>query len=97
MKKSILILFVLCTVTIFSQTNAEKKIMSDVNEAIVFLESAQITRKKTVSIKKGTTLLRFLKLSPFIDGKSIQVKTSNEVEIQAVNFEKNYFKNKLKV
>ena len=96
MKKSILILFVLCTVTIFSQTNAEKKIISDVNEAIVFLESAQITRKKTVSIKKGTTLLRFVKLSPFIDSKSIQVKTSNDVEIQAVNFEKNYLKKQTK-
>ena len=96
MKNSILILFVLSALATFSQTNTEKKITSEVNEAIVFLESAQITRKKTITIDKGTTLLRFVKLSPFIDGKSIQVKTSNEVEIQAVNFEKNYLSKKTK-
>ena len=96
MKKLIPFLFVLCPLTIFSQTNTEKKITSKVNEAIVFLESAQITRNKTVSINKGITILRFIKLSPFIDGKSIQVKTSDNVEIQAVNFEKNYLKKQSK-
>lgn len=96
MKNLILILFVLSAVATFSQTNAERKITSEVNEAIVFLESAQITRNKTVTINKGITLLRFVKLSPFVDGKSIQVKTSNAVEIQAVNFEKNYINKQTK-
>ncbi len=90
MKKSIFILFYICSFTIFPQSNTEKKIQSKVSEAIVFLESAQVTRKKSITINKGITLLRFVKLSPFIDGKSIQVKTSNNVEIQAVNFEKNH-------
>ena len=96
MKKLFPFLFILCSLTLFSQTNTEKKVSSKVNEAIVFLESAQVTRKKTVTINKGTTVLRFIKLSPFIDGKSIQVKTSNNVEIQAVNFEKNYLKKQTK-
>ncbi len=96
MKKIFFTLFVLCSISIFSQTNTEKKITSKVDEAIVFLESAQVTRKKTMTINKGTTILRFIKLSPFIDGKSIQVKTSDNVEIQAVNFEKNYLKKQTK-
>jgi len=96
MKKIFFTLFVLCSISIFSQTNTEKKITSKVDEAIVFLESAQVTRKKMMTINKGTTILRFIKLSPFIDGKSIQVKTSDNVEIQAVNFEKNYLKKQTK-
>ncbi|WP_347173575.1 mucoidy inhibitor MuiA family protein [Polaribacter uvawellassae] len=90
MKKYILLLAFLSSLSTYSQINLEKKVTSKVNEVTVFLESAQITRKKTVTINKGTTVLRFTKLSPFIDGKSIQVKTTNDVEIQSVNFEKNY-------
>lgn len=90
MKKYILLLALLSSFASFSQINPEKKITSKVNEVTVFLESAQITRKKMVTINKGTTVLRFVKLSPFVDGKSIQVKTTNNVEIQSVNFEKNY-------
>ena len=96
MKNLILIIFVLSAIATFSQTNTEKEVISKVNEAIVFLESAQITRKKTITIAKGITLLRFIKLSPFIDGKSVQVKTSNDVEIQAVNFGKNYLNKQTK-
>jgi len=95
MKKLTLLLF-LASITVFGQEIVEKKITSKVNEAIVFLESAQVTRKKTITINKGTTVLRFIKLSPFIDGKSIQVKTSNDVEIQSVNFEKNFLKKQTK-
>ena len=90
MKKYILLLALLSSFASFSQINPEKKITSKVNEVTVFLESAQITRKKMVTINKGTTVLRFVKLSPFVDGKSIQVKTTNNVEIHSVNFEKNY-------
>ena len=96
MKNFTQLLFLLFTSSLFSQINPEIKISSKVNEAIVFLESAQITRNKTININKGTTLLRFIKLSPFVDGKSIQVKTSENVEIQAVNFEKNYLKKQSK-
>jgi len=96
MKKYILLLAFLNSISTFSQINLEKKITSKVNEVTVFLESAQITRIKTVTINKGTTILRFTKLSPFIDGKSIQVKTTNDVEIQSVNFEKNYLEKQTK-
>ncbi|MFT4801986.1 MAG: hypothetical protein ACI93N_001761 [Flavobacteriaceae bacterium] len=63
MKKLTLLLF-LASITVFGQEIVEKKITSKVNEAIVFLESAQVTRKKTITINKGTTVLRFIKLSP---------------------------------
>jgi hypothetical protein len=96
MQKSIFFLLLLSATCNFSQVNPTKEISSEVDEAIVFLESAQITRKKRVTVDKGITILKFIGLSPFIDGKSIQVQTSNNVEIQAVSFEKNYLSKQAK-
>ena len=47
-----------------------------------------------MKLDQGIQLLKFIGLSPFIDKKSIQIKAKN-IEIQAVNFKKNYLsKNK---
>ncbi|NVK52784.1 MAG: mucoidy inhibitor MuiA family protein [Flavobacteriaceae bacterium] len=94
--KKLLLLLVFISASLFSQVNPEKKISSKVSEVVVFLESAQVTRKKTITINKGITELKFIKLSPFVVGKSIQVKSTNDVEIQAVNFEKNYLEKQIK-
>jgi len=77
-----------------SQTIKEKSITSKVKSATIFLNNAQVTRIKEVKLDKGIQLLKFIGLSPFIDKKSIQIKAKN-IEIQAVNFKKNYLsKNK---
>ncbi|MDG2194796.1 MAG: DUF4140 domain-containing protein [Polaribacter sp.] len=68
---------------------------SKVDAVTVFLESAQITRNKSIQLSKGTTLLKFVALSPFIDAKSIQVK-SKDLEIQSVAFQKNFLKKNTK-
>ena len=92
MKK--IVFFALVTITILqvnSQDFIEKEIKSKVNSATVFLNSAQVSRKKNIEIQKGIQILKFTNLSPFVDKKSIQVKVEG-VEIQSVNFQKNYLK-----
>jgi hypothetical protein len=69
----------------------EKVVKSNVNSATVFLNSAQVSRTQKVQLSKGIQTLKFTDLSPFVDQKSIQVKAAN-VEIQAINFQKDYLK-----
>ncbi|MEQ6125244.1 mucoidy inhibitor MuiA family protein [Pseudotenacibaculum sp. MALMAid0570] len=86
MKKVIVFLLFLTVNPVFSQ---DKEIKSKVNSATVFLNSAQVTRTKNVQLKNGIQVLKFVELSPFIDKKSIQVK-AKDIEIQSINFQKNY-------
>ncbi len=74
----------------YSQEISEKKIITEVNEVTVFISDAQITRKKSVELKQGTTILKFINLSPFIDAKSIQVKASGDITVLSVNHQQNY-------
>lgn len=75
---------------LYSQEAIEKEIKTDVNEVTVFIENAQITRTKTVSLLRGITLLKFIDLSPFIDAKSVQVEAEGDVTVLSVNHQQNY-------
>lgn len=90
-KLTLLIIAITFHFSLFGQNTNEQKIHSEVKSAVVFLKNAQINREKTIAITKGENILKFVKLSPFIDGKSIQVK-AKDIEIQAINFKKNYLK-----
>ena len=83
---------VLCLLTgsLFSQEIPEKEIKSEVSEVTVFLDGAQVTRKKAVDLPKGKTIIRFSNLSPFIDAKSVQVKAEGELTVLSVNHQQNY-------
>ncbi|WBL27186.1 DUF4139 domain-containing protein [Zunongwangia sp. HGR-M22] len=90
MRKIILLLIVLTTSTFNAQTINEKEIATEVSEVTVFLDGAQITRKKNVSVNSGITVLKFTDLSPFIDGKSLQVKAEGNITVLAVNHQQDY-------
>ncbi|MDO3694895.1 mucoidy inhibitor MuiA family protein [Wenyingzhuangia sp. chi5] len=90
MKKTYKALIVLVLLTQITFAQEEQKTPSQVNKATVFLNKAQINRDVKVSLKKGITTLVFNELSPFIDVKSIQVKTAPSINILAVNHKKNY-------
>jgi len=92
MKKLLLILLCITISKSYSQEIPEKKIKTEVNEVTVFLEGAQITRKKSVELNPGKTVLKFIDLSPFIDAKSIQVKANGNVTVLAVNHQQNFIK-----
>jgi hypothetical protein len=78
------------SITNNAQELSEKNITTQVSEVTVFINDAQITRKKSVELKKGITILKFVDLSPFIDAKSIQVKVDGNVTVLSVNHQQNY-------
>lgn len=90
MKALNIILFCLICGNVFGQEVTEKEIKTEVNEVTVFIDKAQITRKKTVELMPGISILRFVNLSPFIDAKSVQVKASGDVTVLAVNHQQNF-------
>jgi cell division protein FtsB len=90
MKKLHILIFCLLFSNAYSQEFQEKEIETKVNEVTVFIDGAQVTRKKTVDIIAGKTILKFVKLSPFIDAKSVQVKANGEVTVLSVNHQQNF-------
>lgn len=63
----------------------EKEVETVVSEVTVFREGAEITRDKIVKLSIGRTVLKFNNLSPFIDPKSIKVKTDDDVTIISID------------
>ncbi|HZH71883.1 MAG TPA: DUF4140 domain-containing protein, partial [Mariniphaga sp.] len=61
---------------VYSQEPEVEEIETKVDQVTVFFDKAQVTRKKSVDLSSGIFTLKFGKLSPFIDAKSIQVKAS---------------------
>lgn len=90
MRTICILMFSLIFSNVFSQEAVEKEIKSDVNEVTVFLDGAQIVRKKNVDLTKGNSIIKFINLSPFIDAKSIQVKAEGTLTVLAVNHQQNY-------
>ena len=89
--KTINILFLgLICMNLFSQEIVEKEVKTEVSEVTVFLEGAQIVRKKIVELPKGQTIIKFVGLSPFIDAKSVQVKAEGALTVLSVNHQQNY-------
>ena len=76
----------------FTQDFTEKEIITEVNEVTIFLKDAQITRKKTVNLPEGRSLIKFVGLSPFIQAKSIQLKANSQVTVLSVNHQQNFLK-----
>lgn len=90
MKTSLTIVLCLFIGMIWAQEPNNKEIKTEVSEVTVFIDGAQVTRKKTVDVEAGKTTLKFTNLSPFIDAQSIQVKAHGEVTVLSVNHQQNY-------
>lgn len=68
-----------------------KDIDSKINEVTVFLNGAEVKRKASITVNKGTNEFKFVGLSPYIQSNSIQVKANNHaLTIVSVNHEINY-------
>ncbi len=90
MKKISLILLFISTLMLQAQEIVEKEIKTQINEVTVFIDGAQINREKDIELIKGTTLLKFTGLSPYVDAKSIQLKADGDLNVLSLNFQKNY-------
>ncbi|MDO6761166.1 mucoidy inhibitor MuiA family protein [Tamlana sp. 2_MG-2023] len=90
MKYPITIILCLVFSFSFSQEITEKKVSSKIEEVTVFINGAQILRKKSVDLKPGTTMINFTNLSPFIESKSVQVKANSNITVLSVNHQQNF-------
>jgi hypothetical protein len=91
MKKiGILILGLIFSNLLFSQEIKVVEVKTNVNEVTVFIDGAQVVRKKSVDLTQGKSILKFVNLSPFIDPKSVQVKVEGELTVLSVNHQQNY-------
>lgn len=90
MKALNILLLSLIFSNVFSQEILEKEVKTEVNEVTVFLDGAQIVRKKSIELTKGKSIIKFVNLSPFIDAKSVQVKAEGELTVLSVNHQQNY-------
>lgn len=79
-----------------AQEISEKELKSDVKEVTIYIEGAQVIREKQIEIAKGITDLKFTGLSPYIDSKTIQVKSNENFIVLSVNHQLNY-SNKTKI
>jgi len=93
MKKNILLLLGLTALTLHAQEATEREVKTDVSEVTVYLENALETRKATVDVLPGKTMLKFTGMSPFIDAKSIQAKIDGDVTVMSVNHQQNFLNN----
>ena len=91
MKKiGILMLGLIFSNLLFSQEIKIAEVKTEVNEVTVFIDGAQVVRKKSVDLTQGKSILKFVNLSPFIDPKSVQVKVEGELYVLSVNHQQNY-------
>lgn len=56
----------------------EKVVSSTIKQVTVYQQGAQITRKSSYSVSKGTSVIIIEGISPSIDPRSLQVKTSGD-------------------
>lgn len=89
-KLSILIVSLIFSNLLFSQEFKVQEIKTDVTEVTVFIEGAQVIRKKNIELTTGKSILKFVNLSPFIDPKSVHVKVEGEITVLSVNHQQNY-------
>ena len=90
MKKILtLVLMVLCAGA-FAQEKKDIVVKSDITDATVFINGAQVIRKKMVDITPGKSTLKFVGLSPYLDAKSVQVKVNGQITVLSVNHQLNY-------
>ncbi|WP_224485419.1 mucoidy inhibitor MuiA family protein [Robertkochia aurantiaca] len=90
MKQFFLCLTVFACFQVLSQNPNEKKVTSEISEVTVFMEGAQITRKKQIELPAGTTHISFVGLSPFIQGKSLQVTADRKIMILSAEHRQNF-------
>ncbi len=87
--KLILTIIIFYSMSVNAQ-DVEKELKTSITDVTVFLNSAQITRVGTIQIPKGKTNILLRKLSPYIDGNSIQVNAKGDFTILSVNYSMDY-------
>ena len=61
------------------------RIGTEASEVTLFIDGAQVTRRKQLDIPSGQTTLRFTGLSPYLDEKSIRLEARGALTVLAVD------------
>ncbi|MDD4970992.1 MAG: DUF4140 domain-containing protein [Paludibacter sp.] len=78
MRKFKLFLLLAVSLPMLAQEKNMLVLKTDVSEATVFINGAQVIRKKSVDLLPGNSTIKFSNLSPYIDGKSVQLKVNGQ-------------------
>ncbi len=79
--------------TVWAQNEKEQKVTAEIKSAIIYLDGAEIHHSKNVNLEKGRTKLIFVDLSPKFNANTIQVTTTNNVELLAISHRIDYLTN----
>lgn len=90
MKNCKVFLLLLLSLPIVAQDKNDFVLKTDVSEATVFINGAQVIRKKSIDLLSGKSTIKFSNLSPYIDGKSVQFKVNSQVMVLSVNHQLNF-------
>ena len=96
MKKTIMLLLVCFSLNLSAQDTKEIEIKSKISGVTIYLTGAQISRTAEVDLISGKGTIKFVNLSPFIDAKSINVKSTGDFTILSVNHFQNFHTDKQK-
>jgi len=92
MKKIILLCSVILSLSgILHAADAQQEISVPVQSVIVYLDGAEVTQSKQVTLVPGRNKIVFVGLSQKLVSKSVQVNVGNDVAILSVSDEINYF------
>jgi len=94
--KTILLSISIALFAAASAQETKKPVDSKIDNVTVFLNGAQVSRKATVQVPKGTTDLVFHDVSTVVNPQSIQVTTDFDITVLAVNHQINYIEEQSK-
>lgn len=91
-KNKLFTIFIFFSITLSINAQEQKEVIlkTEASEVTVFINGAQILRKKSVDLSPGKTKIRFTNLSPYIDAKSVQIKMDGEAMVMSVNHQSNF-------
>ena len=96
MRTLILFLFTTISINLVAQVIPEIETKSKITEVTVYINGAQIKRTADVDLIAGKCILKFVDLSPYVDTKSINVKSTGDFTILSVNHYQNFLKQQTK-
>jgi uncharacterized protein (TIGR02231 family) len=94
--KTIMLSISIALFAVASAQETKKPVDSKIDNVTVFLNGAQVSRKATIQIPKGTTDLVFHDVSTAVNPQSIQVTTDFDITVLAVNHQINYIEEQSK-
>ena len=91
MRKTIIYAALFIPALIHAQaTIPSQNIQSKVESAILYLDGAELTQKKSISLNPGRNLIVFTGITPKLVSKSVQITASGDVSILSVSDKINY-------